>query len=241
MQEVVKHKSLSIVIPAYNEERRIEKVLKSYIDFMDPIYGESYEIIIVCNGCIDDTPEIVREISNRHHKVKPLYFKEKLGKGGAIIEGLKMAKGDFIGFVDADESTSADEYNKMIDMLNDSRIDGVIGSRKIEGSTILVKQPLKRRIASKAFNILVQLMFGLHFKDTQCGAKVFKKEAIASVIEELQSKGFEFDVELLWRLERKGYLIREAPIVWKHDPGSTFNLKQAPTMFMGLLRVRLLK
>lgn len=127
----------------------------------------------------------------------------------------------------------------MFDALSDA--DGVIASRRVKGSQILIKQSLKRRIASKSFNIIVRIIFGLHFKDTQCGAKVFRKEAIKDVLSELKTKGFEFDVELLWRLKKKGYKIIEFPITWKHSEGSTFGLSNAPKMFFSLLKVRIWK
>ena len=98
-----------------------------------------------------------------------------------------------------------------------------------------------RRMASRAFNMIVRVVFGLHFRDTQCGAKVFKREAVADVLGELGAKGFEFDVELLWRLKRKGYEVVEFPISWKHSEGSTFSLWHAPRMLLSLAKVRLWK
>jgi len=160
-------------------------------------------------------------------------------RGGGIREGFKVANGDKIGFIDADESVEPNDLRRMFDTLSDA--DGVIASRRLQDSNILVKQSLKRRIASKTFNIIVRAIFGLNFKDTQCGAKVFKKEVIKDVLSELKTKGFEFDVELLWRLKKKGYKIIEVPITWKHSEGSTFSLSNAPKMFFSLLKVRLWK
>ncbi len=224
----------SLIIPAYNEEARIETVLSNYCH-----HFPNQEIIVVCNGCTDDTPNIVRQLCFEYLQIKPLNFKKKLGKGGAIIEGFKAADGDIIGFIDADESVGPDDVKRMFHAL--SNADGVMASRKLKDSRILVKQPLKRRIASRAFNTLVRMMFNLDFKDTQCGAKVFKKEAIKSVLGELNTKGFAFDVELLWRLKNKGYKVTEFPITWKHSEGSTFSLLNAPGMFFSLLKVRLWK
>ena len=127
----------------------------------------------------------------------------------------------------------------MIDEL--SNADGVIASRHLNDSKIIVKQPLKRRFASKCFNIFVRLMFNLPFKDTQCGAKFFKKEAIAGILSELVATGFEFDVDLLWKLKKSGCTIAEYPIEWSHSEGSNFSLKCAPKMFISLIRVRLWK
>ena len=223
---------MSLIIPAYNEGGRIEAVLSNYAN-----YFPEQEIIVVCNGCIDNTPDIVTRLCSRYPQIRLLNFEAKLGKGGAIIEGFKMAERDIIGFVDADESVGPEDIANMLAGLSDS--DGIIASRKLKASRIMVKQPLKRRIASRAFNVLVRLLFGLNFKDTQCGAKVFRKKAIKDVLPELKTRGFEFDVELLWRLRKRGYQVKEFPVTWKHSEGSTFSLTNAPGMFLSLLKVRL--
>jgi glycosyltransferase involved in cell wall biosynthesis len=153
------------------------------------------------------------------------------------MEGMKNARYDKVGFVDADESIEPDDVKRMFDAL--SLADVVIASRRLKNSRILVKQPLKRRISSIAFNIFARVVFGLGFSDTQCGAKVFRKEVVREVFNDLKTKGFEFDVELLWRLKKKGYNIIEFPIIWKHSDGSSFSLSNAPMMLFSLLKVRL--
>ena len=116
----------------------------------------------------------------------------------------------------------------------------VIGSRWMPGSQVLVKQGFARRAASRGFNMLVRLLFGLHFKDTQCGAKVFAKRALDEVLGELETAHFAFDVELLHELKKRGYSIMEVPIVWENRPQSTLNLQWVvPEMFFAMLKVRL--
>ena len=222
----------SIVIPAYNEQARIEAVL---LDCCEHFPNE--EIIVICNGCRDNTHDIVAELRSKYPQIRVLRFEEGLGKGGAIIEGFRVARGDRVGFIDADSSVEPDVVKRMFNTL--SNADGVIASRRLKGSLILIEQPWRRRFASRVFNILVRAMFGLCFRDTQCGAKVFRKEAITEVLDSLVTKGFEFDVELLWRLKNNGYKVIEFPITWKHSEGSTFNLYHAPAMFFSLLKVRL--
>ncbi len=227
----------SIVIPAYNEEGRIGSVLENYTKL--PAFSSgNYEIIVVCNGCMDNTSEIVHDFAKRHKNVRQRNFEERLGKGGAIIEGFKIARGDFIGFVDADESTEVGEYVNLINSLIELKADGAIGSRRVKGSVISSRQPLRRRVSSRVFNLLVRAMFGLNFKDTQCGAKIFKKAVIEAVLDKLQTRGFEFDVELLWRMKKEGYTIKELPLKWKHSAEGTFNLKHAPGMFLSLVKLR---
>ena len=233
MNSVKNRTNVSLVVPAYNEEKRIATMLSQYCS-----YFPDSEIIVVCDGA-DNTQNIVKSLSKDNKNIKLLHFNNRVGKGGAIIEGFKIATGDIIGFVDADESVKPSQVIAMIDEL--SSADGMIASRHLNDSKIIVKQPLKRRFASKCFNLFVRLVFGLPFKDTQCGAKIFKKEAIAGILSELVSTGFEFDVELLWKLKKNGYKIVEYPIEWSHSEGSGFSLKSAPSMIMSLIGIQLWK
>jgi len=223
--------NVSLVIPAYNEENRIKNVMTRYLDFF-PVF----ELIVVCDGT-DNTASIVKEFMNKYPQIKLLEFNERLGKGKGIIEGMKIAGGNKIGFVDSDESIDPGDVGKMVDAL--SGADGVIASRRLKQSRVLIKQSLMRRISSKAFNILVNIIFNLGFEDTQCGAKFFRKEAISDVLNDLKTKEFEFDVELLWKLKTKGYNVVEYPITWKHSEGSSFSLFNGPKMIFSLLKVRL--
>ena len=232
-----KNKSVTIVIPAYNEEDRIKRVIEDYARVLEALRGD-YEILVVCNGCTDRTEEIVEGIGISNPRVRSLSFKERLGKGGAIIEGFKEGKGDLVGFVDADQSTGAEEYLKLIHVFENPLIDGAVASRRAKGAEITVHQSLGRRIAGRIFNIIVRGLFGLSLKDTQCGAKLFKREAVMDVVNELQLKGYEFDVELLWKLKRKGYVVEEVPIKWWHEKGSKFSLLRGPGMLLRLLKMR---
>src|SRR3989344_9034922 len=162
---------LSIVIPAYNEEKRIGQTLKDYTSFFNKI-KISYEIFVVLNGCRDNTLGVVKELSKKNKVITYLDIKEAIGKGGAITQGFKAAKGDLIGFVDADGSTSPQAFNDLIE--NIGEYDGIIASRWIRGAKISYKQPFLKRFGSRGFNFLVRLLFNLRFKDTQCGAKLFK-------------------------------------------------------------------
>lgn len=227
---------LSIIIPAYNEEKRISRTLKNYSKFFSKKMKD-FEIIVVLNGCKDNTLQIVRSFENK--KIKYLDFKEAIGKGGAIVEGFKKAKGDLIGFVDADMATPP---NSFYDLAKDvENYDGVIASRWIEGSKINIKQPLLKRIGSRGFNVLVRLLFNLKFKDTQCGAKLFKKHVIKNILNDLKITKWAFDINLLYAAKRKNYKIKEIPTEWNAVKASHFNLfKAIPEMFLGLLRLRLL-
>ena len=222
--------SRSIIIPAYNEEERIKFTIKNLLmEFPDQ------EIIVVCDGQ-DHSVDIVKNLSLKYPNLMLLSFKNRLGKGGALVQGFRAANGRDVCFVDADESVSTIDLKRMFLALTD--VDGVIASRRIAGSKILAEQPLMRRIASRAFNIFVRMLFNLPFKDTQCGAKIFKRDALFDILDEIKTTGFEIDVELLWRMNNKGYTIKEYPITWKHAEGSKFKLSHSNSMLISLLKTR---
>ncbi len=229
----LKENDFSLIIPAYNEEKRIGEVLKAYKDVAD-------EVIVVANGCTDATVDIVSRFSEKYPNIKLIVFKEKLGKGGAVIEGFRKASHRIVGFVDSDLSVPPEELNRLVKILKSGEFAGVIGSRRAEGSEIVIKQPFFRRLSSRVFNLLVRSLFGLKFKDTQCGAKIFRKSAIDAVTDSIHTKGYEFDVELLWKLDKKGFVIKEVGIKWKHSGESKFRLSYGPEMLLNLLRIRFL-
>lgn len=224
---------VSLIIPAYNEEKRIGNVIGQYLKYYTKKYGKEFELFVMIDGT-DGTLNICKQFSKKFPNLKLDHSKKRRGKGAAIVAGFKLATGDFIGFTDADDSILPFEFDKLID----SNSDCSIASRKIRGSKILKNQPAIRRFASKGFNVLVNTMFGLNLKDTQCGAKVFKYETIKTILPELKSNGFEFDVELLWRVKKNGFEIKEVPIIWAHQQHSSFSLNEAPKMFVGLLKMR---
>ncbi|MFA4955762.1 MAG: glycosyltransferase [Candidatus Methanoperedens sp.] len=225
---------ISIIVPAYNEEKRIRGMLELYAGYFFEKYRDC-EFIVVADGS-DRTAAIVKEMIAIFPGIRLLEYGTRLGKGGGIIEGFKQARGDIMAFVDADESVSPSDLDSIIGALDTS--DCSIGSRRAPGAKITRRQPLKRETISRAFNLMVNLMFNLGIRDTQCGAKAFKKKAVDLVVPKISSNGFEFDVELLWRIKKHGFSIVEVPIEWKHSEYSRFSLKHAPRMFTNLLRIR---
>jgi len=221
----------SLVIPAYNEENRIAGLF-------DAITAFDGELIVVCDGN-DRTADVVDEIAKTRPDlfIRCLRFPDRLGKGGGVIAGLKVARAPLVGYADADGSTGMDEMVRLFGHLGDA--DAAIGSRWIPGSTLGVRQGWLRRVESRCFNLIIRLLFGLSFNDTQCGAKVFKKSAVDAVLPHLRAQGFEFDVELLWRLARAGNRIEEVPIVWQNKGDSRVKKSDMLRMLLGLLRVRM--
>ncbi len=221
----------SLVIPAYNEEKRI-------VSFFDTITGFNGELIIVCDGT-DATAEVVEQIAQKRAdlRIRCLRFGSRLGKGGGVIAGLKAAQSPLVGYVDADGSTSLKEVTRLFSYLG--KYDGVFGSRWVPGSKLQVRQGLLRQLESRGFNLFIRLLFRLNYRDTQCGAKVFKKSAIDVVLPMMVSRGFEFDVELLWRLAGAGYIIGEFPIEWQNKGDSRVKKRDMIRMLIGLVMVRL--
>ena len=228
---------LSIIIPAHNEGRRIGTALDGLLTHLGAHCPQGFEVIVIPNGCVDDTVEIVKEYSNRFPQIRIGEFKEKIGKGGAMKEGSKLARGDIIAFLDADGATSPAEVCRLAEMLKEN--DAVIGSRWLPGSLVPVRQPLLRRIASRGFNLLVRLLFRFPFRDTQCGAKIVRKQALDRIQAQLQITNFAFDIELLYTLNRAGYKIEEVPITWEDQTGSSLKMRRTvPTMFLAAVRLR---
>lgn len=221
----------SIIIPAYNEGKRIRELLDQM-----PLTSSQY--IVICDGD-DATPAIVQTFSATHPDVELhcLRYPQRLGKGGAIREGFTRAAAPVIGYMDADGSATISQMQDLISKLDGA--DAVIGSRWLRDSDIPVRQGMARQIESRAFNLLVRFLFSLPYSDTQCGAKVFKKAAIDAVIGDMVSTGFEFDVELLWRLSRKGFRIQEFPITWRNKGASRVKWNDMFRMLSALVIIRL--
>jgi dolichol-phosphate mannosyltransferase len=220
----------SLIIPAYNEEYRITALF-------DAIGRFDGELIVVCDGG-DSTADIVDRIAARRQDltIRCIRFDQRLGKGGGVIAGIRAARSPLVGYFDADGSTGIDEMKRLF--LSLSTVDGAIGSRWIAGSTLKVRQGMMRQLESRAFNLLIRVMFGLSYNDTQCGAKVFKKSAIDTVVPLMISRGFEFDVELLWRLQDAGFRVIEVPIEWQNKGDSRVRKRDMIQMLSGLFRLR---
>jgi glycosyltransferase involved in cell wall biosynthesis len=234
--------SLLLLIPAYNEERRIEPVLRDFAQFFARNYSGRYHIIVVLNGCRDNTLGVVQQVAREFPCIIWLDFPEPIGKGGALIEGLKLAKhGDLIGYVDADGATGPQAF---LDLAR--RIDGadcIIGSRWLPDSVLVRQQTWLRRFVSRCFHAIVELLFWLHVKDTQCPCKLMRCEAVEKIHPTLLIADLSFDVNLLVSLKRAGFKILEVPIEWSDKVGSKVTatlFRSSLTMFLSVLRIRLI-
>ncbi len=226
---------LSIIIPAYNEEKRVGSTLEQYLNFF-----KRAEIIVMVEGA-DNTLNIIKKLRRRYKNLKYFYSEKRLGKGKAVLDGFKEADGDIIGFVDADGCVSAESFGKLVTEVKN--YDCVIGSRKIIGAKVKKNRPLMQRFGSGSFNLLTRLILGLPFKDTQCGAKVFKKIPAKYIVEKVKSKDWVFDADVLYKFKKAKFKVKEVPTEWEYKSGAQFNFakffwKLVPTMFISLIKIR---
>jgi glycosyltransferase involved in cell wall biosynthesis len=232
------HVKLTIVIPACNEEKRIGRMLDAYLPFFADRYGAEIELVVVINGTTDGTEGIVRGYAARFPSLRAIVEPARIGKGGALMKGFRAARGDLVGFADADGSTPPDAFQDLVARMADA--DAIIASRWCRGAHVSPQQPLRRRVASRAFNLLTRVLFGLRLTDTQCGAKVVRGAALRDVLPHLGTTQWAFDVDLLFQLRRAGYAIREIPTVWRDVEGSGIRVvRNSMEMSVALVRLRL--
>lgn len=230
---------LSIVVPAFNEQARLGPMLDAYAGFFVPRYGNDVEIVVVVNGSRDRTEAIAAEQSVHTPQVRVIIEPKAIGKGGALLLGFRDARGELVGFVDADNSTGPEAFQDLVEHIGDAGC--IIASRWLKESRVSPRQPLARRIASRIFNRLVRIFFGLKITDTQCGAKLVRREALRAALPHLGITRWAFDVDLLFQLRRLGYAVTERPTVWRDAAGSRLNVPRASMeMFIAICRLRLL-
>jgi glycosyltransferase involved in cell wall biosynthesis len=233
---------VSIIIPAYNEEKRIEPTIQKYLSYYQSQYPNNFEILVVLNGCTDNTLAIVKKYADKHDEIHYLNYPEPIGKGGAIAKGFKYAKGEFVGYTDADMSTRPEIMHRLlrvIEVLPD--VECVIGSRELNNSKVVGKENA-RKIMSKGFNFGVNFLFNLGIKDTQCGAKLLRKEVINKILPSLTVTNMAFDVNLLVDVKRANGDIIEVPIEWEDADKSTIKnpIKVSVAMALSVVRLRLI-
>ena len=206
------HKELiSVIIPAYNEEKTIIATIEETIKVINKIKGLNYELIIIDDGSVDNTCDVAKQFAHRSaYNIKvESYFPNK-GKGFALKKGALAARGDYILFLDADLEIHPDHLLIFLKLLKQSGADAVIGSKTAKGS--VVKVPLKRKIISIGYYFLLKLLFRLPVTDTQTGFKLFKKQALKNCVQKTSIKGYSFDLELMVIMNIHKYKIIESPI-----------------------------
>ncbi|MCX8082120.1 MAG: glycosyltransferase family 2 protein [bacterium] len=229
---------ISIVIPAYNEERRLGNTLKEVHTYFRNL-GLNFEIIVVDDGSKDGTVNVVKQFSIEHPEVKLRCHLKNKGKGAAVKTGVLSAEGKIILFTDADLSTPIQEFVKLKQAI-DNGYDIAIGSRGIAGAKVKIKQNIIRRLIGILGGYIIKIIISNKFADTQCGFKMFKNACGKKLFNELKVSGFAFDVEVLYKAIKRGYQVKEIPVEWLNSPESKVNVLKDPLRFLkDIIRIRM--
>lgn len=211
---------LTIVVPCYKEEKRLHKIFEAIADYKAS-HSFAIETIIVIDGSPDKTAEVAKELSKTLDDVKVIDRKENKGKGYTVKEGVENARGRYILFTDADNSTPLEQLDKLLKYIEIYPV--AIGSRYCEGGKLAHPQPIHRIIGGRVLNAIIQLLAVRGIKDTQCGFKLFENKAGKEIFKRVMLYRFSFDIELLAIARKLGYKVKEVGITWYDDPHSTVN------------------
>jgi dolichyl-phosphate beta-glucosyltransferase len=213
---------ISVIIPAYNEEKRIAFTLEKSIDFLQQRSWQ-YELLPVDDGSRDATVERIAEVARDFPQVRCVLNGQNRGKGYSIRHGLQEAQGNFIGFMDADYKTDIAALDHAMELL-ESGACGVIGDRTLGKSEIGRERKRYREMGSIVFRRGLQMLMGLRgYDDTQCGFKFFRAEVMRDLFNRQKVEGYMFDVEILLLASKLGYALERIPVKWTFDPDSRFN------------------
>lgn len=230
-------KLLSLVVPAYKQEKTIEKDVKN-LDKVLSAFAFKHEIIVVVDGFVDKTFEILQNSTPKIKNLRVLGYRENMGKGYAIKFGVQKAKGDIIGFIDAGMEISPSSIPTLLNYMDINGADIVIGSKLHPDSN--VRYPLVRKILSWGYRYITHLLFGLKVRDTQAGLKLFKKEAAKEIFSKVKIKDFAFDIEVLVLAKMMDFKVCEAPVKLALKKGTITSLNffiVAFKMFFDTFRV----
>ncbi|MGQ9729809.1 MAG: dolichyl-phosphate beta-glucosyltransferase [Candidatus Zipacnadales bacterium] len=217
---------LSIVLPAYNEERRLEGSLRSAATFLQEAEFAG-EIVVVNDGSVDRTGEIAETVAREFPFVRLIQHEHNQGKGMAVRTGMLSAQGEYGLFADVDEAVPIREVRNLLQAVEETGADVAIGTRYHRDSQILRRQPWPRIVVSRAGNLLIRALLLPGLRDTQCGFKLFRLSRMRRAFERVTVRGFGFDLEILAIARWWGYSIIEVPVTWVHGEGSSLRLAPA--------------
>lgn len=229
---------ISIVIPAYNEARRLPLFLDRVVAYCQR-QQKIYEIIVVDDGSSDNTSKSAARYRTKFSRLYIVRVRRNRGKGYAVKRGLLRATGEVCLFFDADGSVGPEEIEKNLHYIDGGGYDIFIGSRVLKERGQVLKVKWYRKFMGMVFNFCVQTFLFKNIKDTQCGFKMFKKEVVKPLFSRSYIRGFGFDVEILYLAHKMGYRVKEGPVSWHHVSNSKVNLVlDSIRMFIDILRVR---
>ncbi len=227
-------KNISIVVPCYNEEKRLKKNIKKFVEFAKK---NDSEVIFVNDGSIDSTLNILRHYSKKNKRIKVITYEKNKGKGYAVKKGILNANEKYILMCDVDLSTPLSEIRKLERFKN---YDIVIGSREMKNSHLEVKQNIIKRIMGKAGKLAINTLLNLNINDSQCGFKLFNQK-IKKIIKQSKINRFGFDFEILYLSRKNGLTIKEVGVLWKNDKESKVKPIDYLKTFIELMKVKFSK
>jgi len=240
---------LSVIIPAYNEEKRVPETLKSVVEFLQK-QSYSSEVLVIDDGSKDKTVEVVKNIAAQSgvvtgaavgiQRFEALQYPDKTnhGKGYAVRFGLMEAVGKYRVFMDADNSTTIEHVDRFFPYFKEQDFDVVIGSRHLSDSDVEIHQAWYKELAGQMGNLLIRMMAVRGIHDTQCGFKMFTGKAVETICPRLTIDRWGFDVEILAVAQRLGFKMKEAPVVWLNDPNSRVSAKAYVEVLGEVFRIR---
>lgn len=214
--------SITIIIPAHNEEKRLPTNLLRIIEYCTSQYWD-YEVIIVEDGSTDGTVNVINDLASKDNRIRLISNKERLGKGRAIKHGVYAAEKKYVAYMDADLSADPSELKRLLPFIDE--FDIVVGSRILRGELPPINRPFLRSFLSHCYSKLFRTMFRtVLVYDPQCGLKLFKSRAAHDLLSQIETNGFAFDCELLVNAPSLGLTTKEVPIIWEHCYGSKVSL-----------------
>lgn len=227
---------LSVIVPAFNEEDRIVKTLREIEEYLDK-KPYQHELIVVNDGSTDRTVEVISALSPEYPAIRLLDNSRNMGKGWVVRQGMLNAKGKIRLFMDADNSTTIDQFDNMVPFFEEG-YNVVIGSRAVNGAVIATHQSRFRESLGQLFNFIASIISGISIKDTQAGFKAFTSQAAGKIFPLQTIYGWSFDLELLVISKQLGYEIKEIPILWNNDFRSHVKIKHAFNTIFELFKIR---
>ncbi|MBI4876391.1 MAG: glycosyltransferase family 2 protein [Acidobacteria bacterium] len=231
--------SISIVVPAYNEERRLPSTLDALAGYLAARPWQFTEIVVVDDGSTDGTAALVERRATETPALRLVRNPGNRGKGYSVRHGMLEAKGEWILFTDADLSSPIGELDKLEAAIRAEDARVAIGSRALDRSLVARHQSAPRELAGRFFNLVMRLVTGLRFRDTQCGFKLFEARAAREIFLRQRLDGFGFDVEALFIARRLGIRCAEVPVRWSDVEGTKVSALRGLDAFVDLVRIRL--
>jgi glycosyltransferase involved in cell wall biosynthesis len=230
-------RSLSIIIPAYNEQARLPSTLQIVTRYLAARDWDFREILVVDDGSKDGTVAAAEEVQRQGHPIRILKNPGNRGKGYAVRHGMLEAQGEWLLFSDADLSTPIEELEKLYAAVNES-VPIAIGSRALDRSLIGVHQPVFRERAGQVFNFVMRFALGLDIHDTQCGFKLFRRDTAREIFSRQKLERFSFDAEILFIARKLGVRAAEVPVRWNNVEGTKVGMWSGAQSFLDLWTIR---